>query len=134
MVLTYGSLMNYNIEHLFLSLFVVNIPRHRNVCSCLCSFSFAFFVGVLFVLVSLFCFLLLSFASCLYSLNTCTLLDMRFEDIFPQSVPGFFDLLAEYFAKQKFFKKHFRHVHMDTIDHVLGHKTNLSKFKRIEII
>ena len=64
-------------------------------------------MGVLFVWVSLFCFLLLSFESCLYILNTCTVLDMRFEDIFPQSVPDFFDLLAEYFAKQKFFKKHF---------------------------
>lgn len=82
-------------------------PLRRNVFPCLCSFSLAFFVGVLFVLVSLFCFLLLSFESCLYILNTCSLLDMRFEDILPLSVPGLFDLLAEYFAKPKFFKKHF---------------------------
>lgn len=104
MVLTYGSLMSYDIEHLFLSLFVVHMSSLQK-CFFMSLFIFSCILCGGFVCFGFFVlFLLLSFESCLYILNTCSLLDMRFEDILPLSVPGLFDLLAECFAKPKFSK------------------------------
>ena len=83
--------MSNNIEHLFLCLFTICIYLGENICSHFCSFS------------NWIAFLLLSFESILYSLDTRPLSDLWFAGFFSQTVACFFILLTETFAEQKFF-------------------------------
>lgn len=82
--------MSNNIEHLFLCLFTICIYLGENICSHFCSFS------------NWIAFLLSSFESTLYILDTRPLSDLWFASFFSQTVACLFILLTETVAEQKF--------------------------------